>query len=53
MSAEAPPAPPAPVVSIAPGGRAGDGIFQGVTTAVAVVVLVVLLVMTAFLLGRA
>lgn len=52
MSTDAPTAP-APVVGIPAGGRAGDRIFQGVTTGVAVVVLVVLLVMTAFLFGRA
>jgi phosphate transport system permease protein len=41
------------VTGIRPGGHAGDRIFEGVTTAVAVTVLVVLLVMTAFLLTRA
>ena len=35
------------------GGRAGDRVFQGVTTAVAAAVVVVLLAMTAFLLVRA
>ena len=35
-----------------PVGHAGDRVFQGVTTAVAAVVMVVLLVMTAFLLVR-
>jgi len=35
------------------GGQAGDRIFQGVTTVVAVLVVVVLLAMTAFLLVRA
>jgi phosphate transport system permease protein len=40
-------------VGIPSGGRAGDRIFQGVTTGVALVVLAVLLVMTAFLFGRA
>ena len=50
MSVEA---PPAPVTGIPSGGRAGDRIFQGVTTGVALVVVVVLLIMTAFLFGRA
>ncbi|HEX2047196.1 MAG TPA: phosphate ABC transporter permease subunit PstC [Acidimicrobiales bacterium] len=46
---EAPPGLPA----IPAGAHAGDRLFHGVTTAVAVAVLVVLLVMTAFLLTRA
>ena len=38
---------------IRPGSHAGDRIFQGVTTGVALTVLVVLLIMTAFLFTRA
>jgi phosphate transport system permease protein len=45
--------PPTPALRAGAGHNTGDRVFRGVTTAVAVIVLVVLLVMTAFLLGRA
>ena len=48
-----PPATSGAGPAIRPGGHAGDRIFEGVTTSVAVVVVAVLLVMTAFLVGRA
>ena len=54
MTAPAPAvAEPDAIRGMAPGSHAGDRIFQGIATSVATVVLVVLLVMTAFLVGRA
>ena len=53
MSAEVTAAGAPAAEGIVPGGHRGDRIFQGVTTAVAAVVLTVLLVMTAFLMRRA